>query len=58
MLSVSIFLGRFRVCFIRYGMWLIFISLLIKGREVLRFSDISDCFKVDKGCYISDFLDF
>lgn len=33
-------------------------SLRTKGREVLRFTDISHCFKADKGSYISDFSDF
>lgn len=58
MLPASISLGRLRACLTRHGMWSTFISLPTKGREVLRFSDISDCFKADKGCYISDFSDF
>lgn len=33
-------------------------SLRTKGREVLKFTDISHCFKADKGGYLSDVSDF
>lgn len=58
MQPASISSGCLGACLTFHGVWSAVISLRTKGREVLQFTDISKCFRADKGCYASDFSDF